>query len=244
MRDWPDPARAIVFLDFDGTLVDIAATPEAVVIPPDLPDLLAGLQKVTGGNTILLSGRDVQTLQGFLPSFRGRIIGCHGAEVWDGTACSVLAIDKAALAQAISAARHSEMAGNGVRIEEKPTGLVLHYRAHPELEREALTLAETLVSGLSDYQVLPGKMAVEVRPTKVGKESAIRETLVMSEFTGKTPMFFGDDTTDLAGLHHVARVGGVAGYIGSEVDGMTAIFDTPTSLRARLEMWITEHWNV
>jgi trehalose 6-phosphate phosphatase len=82
----PDLERVLFFIDFDGTLVDIAARPDAVTVPGEVLDLLSDLHARTDGATAIVSGRRMEDLDRFLPGFRARSIGSHGAEVKDGDA--------------------------------------------------------------------------------------------------------------------------------------------------------------
>lgn len=239
MDNWPAPSRATVFLDFDGTLVDIAPTPEAVAIPADLPDLLARLHDAVEGRLVLLTGREVAVIRRFLHRFKGQIRGCHGAEVWDGLERSVMAVDEAALAVAVRKAQDDPLNAQGMRVEHKPTGLVLHYRAVPVLEQQVIRLAERLCTGLAGFVTLSGKMSVELRPAGIGKESALMEVMRGRDFAGTTPLFFGDDATDLPALHHVQELGGVAGFVGGAPPGIALSYPAPADLRRSLQEWIS-----
>ncbi len=239
MADWPSPDRATVFLDFDGTLVDIAPTPDSIEIPDAVPDLLSKLMSATGNRVLLLTGRDVRAVLGFLPSFEGHILGCHGAERWDGSAHDIIQVDAARLSTAAEHARASALADAGMLVEAKPTGLVLHYRANPTLQRDVRILAQELCAALDGFTTLSGKMSVEIRPEGIGKENALADLMRNPPFDGTTPLFFGDDETDLPALRHVQREGGVAGYIGESPAGITLSYPSPTALRQRLFDWVT-----
>lgn len=241
MDDWPSPAQATVFLDFDGTLVDIAPTPESICIPDDLRGLLEGLFRATKGRVALLTGREVDAIQSFLPAFSGQIIGCHGAEVWDGQARTVVNVDEGALANAIARARASDLAANGVTVEAKPVGLVLHYRAVPKAAASVQLLADELCADLPEHCTLAGKMSVEIRPASIGKEMALATMMRRSETKATTPMFFGDDTTDLPALSYVKSAGGVAGFIGDQIADVPLTFATPAALRKALTQWMNRY---
>ena len=55
-----------MFLDFDGTLVDIAPQPEAVIVPSELVATLDALNKYLGGALALISGRPIEQIDAFL----------------------------------------------------------------------------------------------------------------------------------------------------------------------------------
>src|SRR5688572_516353 len=75
------PADAALFLDFDGCLVEIAPTPDAISVPPSLAGALARLYRRLDGAVALISGRSASELRGFLPDFPGIVAGSHGAEL-------------------------------------------------------------------------------------------------------------------------------------------------------------------
>src|SRR4051794_12093485 len=69
-----------LFLDFDGTLVDIADRPDAVVVPPDLGPVLRRLERRLGGALAIVTGRPISVIDGFLAPDRFDVAGVHGAE--------------------------------------------------------------------------------------------------------------------------------------------------------------------
>ena len=76
-----DVKRTALLLDVDGTLLDIAATPYSVVVPPSLRKILSGLIELSGGAVALVSGRTIETLDGLFAPLTAPAIGGHGAEI-------------------------------------------------------------------------------------------------------------------------------------------------------------------
>ena len=76
-----DPKRIALLLDFDGTLVDIAPTPDAVHVPETLCDALARLLPALGGALALVSGRPIADLDRRFSPLKLPIVGGHGAEM-------------------------------------------------------------------------------------------------------------------------------------------------------------------
>ena len=72
-----------LFLDVDGTLVEIAAAPDAVRVPPELVALLGRLERGLGGALALVSGRTIETLDALFHPRRLVAAGNHGLERWD-----------------------------------------------------------------------------------------------------------------------------------------------------------------
>lgn len=210
------PADAALFLDFDGCLVEIAARPDAVVIPPDLPGRLARVHDRLGGAVALVSGRDIAALRGFLPDFPGAIAGSHGAELaLPGQAIEQTHgadLDVGALHRAADAA----VAGTpAILVERKPHGVALHYRADPGLR----PVVEEAMAGLA--RAHPGmvlqlaKMAVELRPAGRGKDGALDRLMALPPFAGRVPVYAGDDLTDEVAMAHAQAHGGWAIKIGA-----------------------------
>lgn len=203
----PDPATASLFLDFDGTLVELAATPEAVIVDARLGPLLERLAAAMPGRVAIVSGRSVAQIDGFLAAHLGAIAvaGSHGAERRTPSEGHLLpkrseALDRAAAALAAYADRE------GLLLEEKTLGVTLHYRADPARGPAAIAAAERVAAehGLGANR---GKMMVEVR-LPGDKGEAVRSLLDDPAMQGSTPWFFGDDRTDEDGFAAAQGLGG------------------------------------
>ena len=80
-RNLPEPCLDwALFLDFDGCIVDIAPTPEAVDVPDCLPSLLVALREALGGAVAIVSGRPIEQIDGFLGTAVPAVAGLHGLE--------------------------------------------------------------------------------------------------------------------------------------------------------------------
>ncbi|MEN0087740.1 MAG: trehalose-phosphatase [Pseudomonadota bacterium] len=222
-----DPADHAMMLDFDGTLVDIAATPDAVTFAERDDALLRRLSQNHGGALAIVSGRAIDDLDGFITDFPGAMAGGHGAELRvDGEQSLADHIDEDKLEQLKAAVRSFAEAEPRLLIEEKATGIVMHYRAHPDCEDKAVSFAKSLVDGHSDFGVQYSKMAVEIRPKGASKASAMEKLLESKPFAGRAPFFAGDDVTDEDAFDWVNAQGGISVRIGP---GPTkALYRTPT----------------
>ncbi len=199
----PEICCAAVFLDFDGTLVEIASRPDAVELPPGTGELLGRLQAVTEGAVALVSGRSLADLERMLPGYYGILVGSHGAERRVDGIRSVADQGKSA---AFSAAR-DELSGwvrqhDDVLLETKPASLVLHYRGAPHLETACTQVLDAVAQRLPGFAVRPSKMALELMPETVSKRSAVLE--MMEVWSGRMPVAIGDDRTD-EGMFAVAQ---------------------------------------
>jgi trehalose 6-phosphate phosphatase len=206
-----DCARHAVFLDFDGTLVEIAPRPDAIVIPLDLPAQLATLSDACNGALALVSGRSLPELAGYLPGYAGLMVGSHGAEARGMAPPLDQAPNGLARLQADLAAF---AATKGLLYEEKTHGGALHYRQRPDAAAEVASFAAALAAQTPGFAVQPAKMAMELRPAGVSKDRALAALWALPVFSGRIPVFLGDDTTDEPALGWAAAQGGFGIKIG------------------------------
>jgi trehalose 6-phosphate phosphatase len=233
--DWPDAWT--LFLDIDGTLLDLAPRPELVVVPPDLPARLGRLADTLGGALALVSGRPLATIDRLFPVGLDAV-GTHGAE-WrlGGQVGEVAPAGRVPLAAIARALEEPLRQLPGVWLEPKPKGLALHFRAAAALESQALRLARQAVRTLgSDYRLQAGKQVVEILPAQASKGAGIRRFLASPPYVGRTPIFVGDDLTDEDGFAAVNALGGISVRVGAG-DGTQARHElaVPADLRHWLE---------
>ncbi len=209
---WLD-RKCALFLDFDGTLVDIAPTPDAVVVAPGLHQLLQRLQQRLSGAVAIVSGRPVAQLDTFLFPLELNCVGAHGAERRHAgmalerlTTPSMHSISAQAVALAARDAR--------LIVECKHGAVALHYRQVPELASVCIDTMHAAAAGRPELVVLHGKMVVEVKVAELDKGLAIRDFLDMAPFAGRRPAFFGDDVTDESGFEIVQSLGGAGVKVG------------------------------
>jgi trehalose 6-phosphate phosphatase len=212
--DRPPPLdRTALFLDLDGTLLDIAPTPDAVVLPPGLTDTLHRLRDRLGGAIAVVTGRTADVIDRLLGNGTFALGAEHGGTVrrLPGTPVERADTHVAAPPNAwIEATRRLAEAHPGALMERKTLGFTLHYRAVPELGplfRDALL---AMLAESPAFELLPGKLLWEVRPRGVDKGTAVRALMAGAPFAGRLPLFIGDDVTDEDGMR-VARTMGGAG---------------------------------
>lgn len=235
----PAPSGAAVFLDFDGTLVDLAARPDAIVVPPGLAGLLADLGAAVSGALALVSGRAIDDIAAHLPGFAGTVSGGHGAELRIGGAITrhpAAASDE--LGAALAIARGAFAPGDGILIEEKPTGLVLHYRQAPQMAGAARDLALRLAERFPVFEHHASKMAEELRPRGIGKDRAVAGMLDRAPFAGRVPVVFGDDATDEPAMALAQDRGGIAIKVGEGRSRARLRAEDPATVLRVLENWI------
>lgn len=236
-----DPAAMALFLDFDGTLVELAPEPDAIVIPDDLVALLAALRSHLGGALAVVSGRAVGTLDTFLHPLDLPAAGVHGNERRAADGRLVLLptprLDAVEQAAAALCAAHPALA-----LEPKRGAVALHYRLAPHLEALCRRTMEAAVAASPGVTLLQGKMVFEAKSAQANKGTAIDAFLQEAPFQGRHPVFFGDDTTDEAGFEVVQRHGGDGVKVGAGPSVARHRVDGPAAVREQLRRWLApEH---
>lgn len=220
---------AALFLDFDGTLVEIAETPEAIEVPSAMVALLGDLHELLGGALAVVSGRQIDVLDRFLAPLRLPAAGEHGVQRRDaeGSMREQRALD---LRSVLDAANELARRHPGLLVERKHAAIALHYRLAPQLEalcRDAMT---RVIEDQPQFELMHGKFVFEVKPAGINKGVAIDAFMRESPFAGRTPVFAGDDTTDESGFAIVQPRGGMAIKVGSGPSQALHRLDSPRAV--------------
>lgn len=241
MTDLPlfDNGTAL-FLDIDGTLLDIAPRPDAVVVPRELPGLLLRISAYLDGALAVVSGRTLADIDGLLDPARLPAAGQHGLEQRDvGGALHKLVSDPARLVPARKALLEFVSTRPGMMIEDKLDSLAIHFRNAPEAAEDAAIFAAQLLADLGEgYKLLSGKSVIELQPDSANKGRAVDRFMSEAPFRGRRPIFIGDDVTDESGFEAVNALGGQSvriesGRLFPETHARLRMAD-PTALRAWL----------
>lgn len=214
-RPPPPPlfASDALFLDFDGTLVEIAATPDAVEIPPDLyPQLNQLLEKLDGALAIV-SGRSLTSIDEKLSPLRLPGSGLHGAEWRIHSYDDIERLPTASLQHVAKALHHQFDEDPRVLIEDKGVTIALHFRNAPEREADCIRAMQS-VAVRENAEVILGKMVVELRPSGIDKGRGIRHLLEHPPFHNRRAVFIGDDVTDEDGFSAVNAINGITIKVG------------------------------
>ncbi len=226
-----DPLSAL-FLDVDGTLLEIAPRPELVQVPVGLPSLMTRLSAQREGALALISGRPLGQLDRLFQPWQGAAAGLHGLERRraDGILDCVVDRDSAGALDRLRPKLAALAAdGTGLILEDKGGTLALHYRAAPQREPEIRAAVEVLRrETASVLRLITGKMVVEFQPREVDKGRGIAAFLAEPPFLGRRPVFVGDDTTDEDGFAEIRRRGGVAVRVGCFDNATAANYRLPT----------------
>lgn len=210
MPPLPHLDRAALLLDLDGTLLDIAPTPDAVVVPPGLLAALHALRVRLGGALAVISGRPIEAIDRLLDAAPHAVAGEHGGAVRHAPGEAIERPELPAPPGAwLAAAERLAAAHPGVLLERKAKGFGLHFRAVPSAGpalREALS---GLLADCRAFQLLSAHMLWEVRPAGVDKGGAVRALMRRAPFSGRLPVFIGDDVTDEDAIAAAEAMGGV-----------------------------------
>ena len=213
----PAPSVAwAYFLDVDGTLIDLADTPDAVHIDAALFELIARLHRASGGAVALISGRAIADLQKRLGTLRLPLAGQHGLERRDAAGRRWTQATPPAAKSAIKRALAPVLARHpGLLLEDKGLTLALHYRRAPQLAAYALRLMDGLAASAgAGLELQRGKCVAEIKPAGTDKGTALAAFLAQPPFKGRRPVFIGDDRNDERGFAAVNKLKGISIKVG------------------------------
>jgi trehalose 6-phosphate phosphatase len=228
-----DGARDALFLDIDGTLIDIAPTPESVIVPETLKLSLSRLQERLGGALAVSSGRTIPSIDELFAPLKLVASGCHGAEIrldpkgkFERLAIPMSAVEKAALSQIAKIDQR-------LRMEDKIYTFAIHYRSAPELQDKLSGMVTQWVASAGrDLEIVFGKMVIEIKPPGFNKGTGLRYMMQHAPFGGRRPIFLGDDTTDEDALAVLPEFGGLGISVGSRrLPGASRAVGAPRDVR-------------
>lgn len=226
--------RGALFLDFDGTLVEIAPTPDAVRVDPALPAMLSTLHGHLDGALAIVSGRPLATLDAFLAPARLPAACEHGVVLRVAADGPTEEADVPSVPEAWRAAAAALAASvPGALYEAKPHGFSLHARQAPAAMPGFEAALRDLIAGDERFLLLPAHMAWEVKPCAADKGTAVAALMARAPFQGRMPVFIGDDVTDEAAIAAAEALGG----IGLRVDES---FGDPAGVRTWLAQLLDE----
>ena len=231
------PGHAL-FLDFDGTLVDIASQPDAVRVEDGVIPALQSLHHFLQGALAIITGRTLADIDHYLAPLRLNVASEHGAQhrrlhSATGVDRSVSPPDLRAAEQRLKAAL---LQYPDLLLETKTAGLALHYRNAPALEPICAKLMDDIARDIPGMEILRGKCVLELKPAGPNKGRAVQEFMLLPPFNGRTPIFVGDDITDEAAFIAVQQLGGVGVKVGHGTSAAAMRCDSAAQVRAWLLM--------
>jgi trehalose 6-phosphate phosphatase len=240
LQEAPLPGRGVaLFLDFDGTLAEIAEKPDAVAVDPSLPPVLARLREQLGGALAIVSGRPIAFLDDRLGSSRFDAAGLHGVEYRiGGQLSSCRPEDHPNLRAAVARLEDVLEPHPGLLVEDKGCSVAIHWRLAPHEADFARSLACAMAEALGpEYRLQHGKAVAEILPAGAAKGAVIERFLDEPAYRGRIPVFIGDDLTDEGGFAVVNARGGVSVRVGEGPTGAPKRVASPGALRALLSRW-------
>ena len=206
-------APVAVFLDFDGTLVEIAPTHDSIAVPDGLAGALLSLAKTLNDRLALVSGRSLDDLTSHLGALAIAQAGSHGADCRLINGQRVGNMPKAMPKEVLVVLEELVSRSNGLSLEVKSHGAAVHYRAQPEIEDEIVHTA-TAIATQANLTVKQGNCVIELLSEHTDKGQAVREFMGHEPFYGSTPIFIGDDMTDEDGFEAVKEFAGFGVIVG------------------------------
>jgi trehalose 6-phosphate phosphatase len=230
-----------LFLDFDGTLVDIAPFPSRVRVPSNLVPLLDRLTSGLGGALAILTGRPIIDIDRFLLPLQPVTAGVHGSELRTEANGEVLLTVGGLNPDVAASVGRLQQLDPGVVIESKVYSIAVHYRLAPAVEPQIKTALRAIVTESPDHFILcPGRCVIEVVPRHVSKGAALEAMMHLPAFKGRCPVMIGDDIPDESALAAARKLGGYGLRVGGEHFRADAEFEGPAEVRA----WLTEGANI
>ncbi|WP_024511734.1 trehalose-phosphatase [Bradyrhizobium sp. ARR65] len=230
----PHLSETAILLDIDGTLLDLMPTPREVWVPPGLAKTLNRLMARTSGALALVSGRSLNDIDLIFAPDQFPAVGGHGAEMRlsadaEAVAAQAPPMDRELKRRLAAIARLSP----GILLEDKGYSLALHYRLAPHAERAIYEAISLIRADLPEapIEVLPGKCVFEIKHAGFTKANGVRELMKHAPFSGRKPLFIGDDVTDESVFAIMPDLNGLSFSVGRRAHGVNGHFDAPSDVR-------------
>jgi trehalose 6-phosphate phosphatase len=224
-RDWA------LFIDIDGTLLDMAPTPDAVRVPPGLVETLARLKRSFNGAVALITGRRVADADRFFAPLQAIALGVHGAEARTEPRGATAMLADPVPRDLTGAVHGVARALPGILVEDKGVGLAVHYRHAPEARSTLEAELKRLVLRWEGFTVRPGRKVLDVAHKAHSKGTGLMRLMTLPRFRGRRPLMIGDDHGDEPALRAAERLGGIGLKVAGEHFRDGADFDGPASVR-------------
>jgi trehalose 6-phosphate phosphatase len=229
-----DLRSSAILLDIDGTILDLAPTPHEVLVPETLRVTLARVNERVGGALALVSGRPIGDIDFIFDPLLLPAIGGHGAEIRPHPDAKTYEQRAVSLDRELrQQLRDTAARFPGVGVEDKGYSMALHYRLALEQGLDVVDAVFRVCKKFlpETYELLTGKAVIEVKSPGFNKGTAVTELMTYPPFTGRTPIFIGDDVTDEAVFEVMPDLDGYAYSVGRKVPGVDGRFPSPTEVR-------------
>lgn len=204
-----------LLVDFDGTLVPIASTPGEVRVSQQVKDLLCQFHEKTHGAVAIVTGRDLDSIDGLLDLPAINLAVSHGAQWRFRGKVSDQATPVARHLGEVKQPLMDFAAEHGLILEDKGFSMALHFRQRPELEKRIDKFLTSLLSPINELEIVPGKCVREIKSISINKGIVIERLMKREPFAGRIPYFFGDDVTDEDGFAWINEAEGISVKVGA-----------------------------
>jgi trehalose 6-phosphate phosphatase len=239
-----DLAKDALFLDLDGTLIDIAPRPDDVHAPKELIAVLGMLYQRLGGALAVVSGRPIATIDALLAPLRLPASGVHGSEIRRDASDSITLHPARIISPAVRWLLAPLYSIPGVLIEDKGIAIAVHYRQALDA---AELIRETVVNAVradedKNLTLIPGKCVYEIKQAGYSKGTALAEFMAVSPWNGRRPVFVGDDITDEQAFAVLPRWDGLGLAVGEERIGAVKVFLSAAEVRNWLSRLVHQEY--
>jgi trehalose 6-phosphate phosphatase len=216
-----DVSDYALFLDCDGTLLEIAPTPTEVRVPAGLVELLVGIGKRLDGAIAILTGRQLAEIDVLLNPAKLIGAGVHGGELRTERGGGIARVASALPNSLVDQVLRRAQALPGIIAEPKGPGLAVHYRLAPHLKEALEAELRVLLTQYADGLVLcPGRKLFEIIPAGHSKGTALETIMALPGFAGRQPIMIGDDSGDIPAFAAARRLGGAGLRVAGEQFGL------------------------
>lgn len=212
-----DGEPVALFLDIDGTLLDVALTPSTVHVPANLPALLNAIAERLQGASAIVTGRSLEEADRLLHPAKFVAAGVHGGQMRFSDQGKIETLTPSFSPTLTADIKKIAEGLPGIVYEDKGSGIALHYRLAPELQSSLLMLLEALVPKYADqFSICEGRKVVEVLPIGFSKGRALRKLASLPQFANRIPVMVGDDIADVDAFRVAEDLGGFGLKVAGE----------------------------
>jgi trehalose 6-phosphate phosphatase len=212
-----DPRQWALFLDIDGTLLNVAPTPDAVKVPAGLVPVLDALNDGLDGAIAILTGRRIGDADRLLAPLKLIASGVHGTELRSEPGGRIEELAPRIPSSIVQAMNNIAHLASGILVEQKGSGVAVHYRKAP-LARKALQSEVAAIIAASSYHLAlrEGRKVLEAVPSGFNKGTALKWLIERAPFKGRRPVMIGDDVGDECAFQVAEELGGLGLRVAGE----------------------------